>query len=96
MGVPSSLWTEGDTVNREPTAIITAVGVFLSALTKAAVLLGFVDWDVEQLAGISLVIDSGLVVIGALLIRERVTPTASPRLDIGTEVNGGTATVETK
>jgi hypothetical protein len=46
-------------MNREPTAIITAIGVFLSALTKAAVLLNLVDWDAEQLAGISLVIDSG-------------------------------------
>ena len=73
-------------MNREPTAIITAIGVFLSALTKAAVLLNIVDWNVEQLAGISLVIDSGLVVIGALLIRDRVTPTASPSLPEGTSV----------
>ena len=88
-------------MTREPSLIITAVGVFLSALTKAAVLLGVVDWDVEQLAGVSLVIDSGLVVIGALLIRDRVTPTASPRLAEGTVVTTtdqagtitGTATV---
>jgi hypothetical protein len=73
-------------MNREPTAIITAIGVFLSALTKAAVLLNLVDWDAEQLAGISLVIDSGLVVIGAFFIRERVTPVASPSLPSGTTV----------
>lgn len=83
-------------MRREPTALITAIGVFLSALTKAAVLLNIVDWNVEQLAGISLVIDSGLVVVGALLIRERVTPTADPRLDVGTEVNHGTAEVVPK
>jgi hypothetical protein len=83
-------------MTREPTAVITAVGVFLSALTKAAVLLGLVDWDTEQLAGISLVIDSGLVVIGALLIRDRVTPTADPRLPVGSDVNHGSATVEPK
>jgi hypothetical protein len=83
-------------MTREPTAIITAIGVFLSAVTKALVLLDITDWNAEQLAGISLVIDSGLVVIGALLIRERVTPTADPRLQVGTEVNGGTATVEPK
>jgi len=87
-------------MNREPTTIITAIGVFLSALTKAAVLLDLVDWNVEQLAGISLVIDSGLVVLGAFLIRERVTPTAAPQLPSGTDVtvtsNGrvtGTTTV---
>lgn len=74
-------------MNREPTAIITAIGVFLSAITKAAVLLDLVDWDAEQLAGISLVIDSGLVVIGAIFIRERVTPVASPSLPSGTTVN---------
>jgi hypothetical protein len=83
-------------VNREPTAIITAIGVFLSAVTKALVLLDITDWNADQLAGISLVIDSGLVVIGALLIRDRVTPTADPRLPTGTDVNGGTATVEPK
>lgn len=77
-------------MNREPTAIFAAIGVFLSALTKAAVLLRVVGWDTEQLAGISLVIDSGLVVIGALLIRERVTPVASPSLPIGTVVNADT------
>lgn len=74
-------------MNREPTAVITAIGVFLSALTKAAVLLHLVEWDALQLAGVSLVIDSGLVVIGALMIRERVTPVADPRLPIGTVVN---------
>ena len=88
-------------MNREPTAWIAAIGVFLSALTKAAVLLNLVDWDVEQLAGISIVIDSGLVLLGAALIRDRVTPTTSPRLQEGTVVTTtdvagtttGTATV---
>ena len=86
-------------MTREPTATITAIGVFLSAVTKAAVLLGFVDWNVEQLAGISLVIDSGLVVIGALLIRDRVTPVASPSLPQGTDVtmsDGTAGTVQPK
>ena len=71
---------------REPTTIITAIGVFLSALTKAAVLLDLVGWDVQQLAGISLVIDSGLVALGAFLIRERVTPVADARLPSGTAI----------
>jgi hypothetical protein len=73
-------------VNREPTAIITALGLFLAALTKAAVLLDLVAWDAEQLAGISLVIDSALVVLGAIFIRDRVTPVASPQLPAGTTV----------
>lgn len=83
-------------MNREPTAIISAVGLFLSSLAKAAVLLGLVQWDAEQLAGISLVIDSFLVVLGAILIRTQVTPLASPRLDVGTEVNHGNAVVAEK
>lgn len=83
-------------MNREPTAWIAAVGVFLSALTKAAVLLDLVEWDAGQLAGISLVIDSGLVVLGAAFIRDRVTPVASPQLAEGTDVrlpDGTPATV---
>ncbi len=78
---------------REPTVIVAAIGGFLSALTKAAVLLRLVDWDAEQLAGISLVIDSFLILLGAVLIRQNVTPTADPRLDEGTSLNHGSATV---
>lgn len=74
-------------MNREPTLVITAIGVFLSAITKAAVLLEIVDWDTAQLAAISLVIDSGLVVIGALIVRDRVTPVSAPHLPVGTTVN---------
>jgi hypothetical protein len=73
-------------MTREPTIIIAAIGGFLSALTKAAVLLKIVDWDVDQLAGISLVIDSFLVLLGALLIRGVVTPTGAPTLANGTQV----------
>lgn len=83
-------------MNREPTALISALGLFLSAIAKAAVLLGIVAWDADQLASVSLVIDSMLVVLGALFIRSRVTPVASPSLPSGTAVtlpNGDAATV---
>lgn len=73
-------------MNREPTVVIAAIGAFLGAIAKAAVLLGLVDWDAEQLAGISLVIDTGLVAVGAILIRSAVTPTANPSLPAGTSV----------
>ena len=74
------------TINREPTAVVSALGLFLSAIAKAAVLLGVVDWDADQLASVSLVLDSMLVVLGALFIRARVTPLASPSLAEGTQV----------
>jgi hypothetical protein len=80
-------------VNREPTAITTALGAFLASLAKVAVLLGLVDWDAEQLAGITIVIDSFIIFLGALFIRSQVTPTSDPRLDVGQSVNEGTATV---
>lgn len=70
----------------EPTATTSAIGLFLSSLVKAAVLLHLVDWDADQLAGVSLVIDSALVVFGALFIRARVTPTSNPTLPAGTTV----------
>lgn len=73
-------------MDREPTALTSALGIFLGAIAKAAVLLGLVDWDADQLAGVSLVIDTGIIMLGALFIRSRVTPTASPSLPAGTEV----------
>lgn len=85
-------------INREPTALISALGLFLSAIAKCAVLLGVVAWDADQLASVSLVIDSMLVVLGALFIRSRVTPTASPSLPENAAVTlpDGTAATVTK
>jgi hypothetical protein len=80
-------------MSREPTAVITAIGAFLASLAKVAVLLDLVAWDADQLAGVTLVIDSFLIVLGALFVRSRVTPTADPRLEVGTSVNHGMATV---
>jgi hypothetical protein len=80
-------------MNREPTAVLAAIGAFLASLAKVAVLLDIVEWDANQLAGISLVIDNFLLVMGALFIRSQVTPTADPRLEIGSSVNHGLATV---
>ena len=73
-------------MNREPSAIISALGAFLSAIAKVAVLLNLVDWDADQLAGISLVIDTLLILLGAIFIRSQVTPTKSPVLSEGTVV----------
>lgn len=74
-------------MNKEPTAILTALGALLASLAKVAVLLGLVQWDAVQLAGISLVIDNLILFFGALFIRAQVTPVASPSLPAGTEVN---------
>lgn len=73
-------------MNREPSAILSALGVFLASLAKAAVLLDLVAWDADQLAIVGLVIDNAIIVLGALFIRANVTPTASPALQAGTEV----------
>lgn len=73
-------------MNKEPSAVISALGAFLASLAKVAVLLHLVDWDAEQLAGVSLVIDNALIVFGALFIRSQVTPVAAPSLPEGTEV----------
>ena len=73
-------------MNREPTAILTALGAFLASIAKVAVLLDFVDWNADQLAGISLVIDNLILLLGALFIRSQVTPTKSPVLQEGTVV----------
>lgn len=73
-------------MNREPSAIISALGAFLSAIAKVAVLLNLVDWDADQLAGISLVIDTLLILLGAIFIRSQVTPVKSPVLSEGTVV----------
>lgn len=88
-------------MNREPSAIISALGAFLSAIAKVAVLLNLVDWNADQLAGISLVIDTFLILLGALFIRSQVTPVKSPVLSEGTVVTTtspttGAVTGETK
>lgn len=85
-------------MNREPSAVISALGAFLASLAKVAVLLHLVNWDAEQLAGISLVIDNALIVLGALFIRSQVTPVSKPALESGTEVavlKAGSPTGET-
>ena len=73
-------------MNREPTAILTAFGAMLASLAKLAVLLDIVAWDADQLAGVSLVIDSMILFLGALWIRSQVTPAKHPSLTSGTEV----------
>ena len=80
-------------MTREPTAVLAAIGALLASVVKVAVLLDLVQWNADQLAGVSLVIDNALLVLGALLIRSAVTPTSDPRLEIGTSVNHGLATV---
>lgn len=73
-------------LNREPSVIIPAVSAVVSAAIKVAVLLGWVTWDADQLAGISLLVDAVLALASALLVRSVVTPVASPRLPEGTTV----------
>ena len=73
-------------LNREPSVIIPAVSAVVSAAIKVAVLLGWVTWDAEQLAGISLLVDAVLALASALLVRSVVTPVAAPRLPEGTTV----------
>lgn len=73
-------------INREPSVIIPAVSAVVSAAIKVAVLLGWVTWDADQLAGISLLVDAVLALASALLVRSVVTPVASPRLPEGTTV----------
>ncbi len=73
-------------MNREPSAILSALGVFLAALAKMAVLLKLVDWDAGQLAAIGLVVDTGIILLGAMFIRSQVTPVKSPALTEGSVV----------
>src|SRR5687768_16435828 len=73
-------------MNREPTAVLTALGALLAAISKAAVLLDIVAWDADQLAGISLVIDTLILTLGALFIRSQVTPIHRPTIEAGTAV----------
>ena len=73
-------------MNREPSAILSALGVFLAALAKMAVLLGLVDWDADQLAGVGLVVDTGIILLGAMFIRSQVTPVKAPALTEGSVV----------
>ena len=74
------------TINREPSAILSALGALLASLTKVVVILDVVTWDADQLAAVSLVIDTLIIFLGAVFIRSQVTPTASPALKTGTEV----------
>jgi hypothetical protein len=81
-------------MNREPTAVIAAFGGFLASLVKVAQLLGIVDLDGDQMAGVTLVIDNFLLLMGALFIRSQVTPANShARLDEGTTLNHGMSVV---
>jgi hypothetical protein len=80
-------------MTREPTAVLAAIGALLASVVKVAVLLDLVQWNADQLAGVSLLIDNFLLVLGALLIRSVVTPTSDPRLEVGASVNHGLATV---
>lgn len=73
-------------INREPSVIIPAVSAVVSAAIKVAVLLGWVTWDAEQLAGISLLVDAVLALASVLLVRSVVTPVAAPKLPEGTTV----------
>lgn len=70
----------------EPTAVLTALGALLASLAKVAVLLDVVAWDADQLAGISLVIDTFILFLGALFIRSQVTPIHHPSVTEGTTV----------
>lgn len=80
-------------MSREPTAVITTLGAFLASVVKVAQLLGFIELDGDQMAGVTLVIDNFLLLAGALFIRNQVTPTSDPVLDVGTSVNHGHAVV---
>ncbi len=78
---------------REPAAIIAAIGAFLASLVKVAQLLGLVTWTGDQVAGIALVTDNFLALMGLILVRQLVTPMASPRLPEGRLVNDGDSVV---
>ena len=78
---------------REPAVIIAAISAFASAVLKALQLLGILEWNGDQIAAISLVVDTGLFLFAALFIRGNVTPTADPRLPAGPPVNGGPSLV---
>lgn len=73
-------------MNREPSAILSALGAFLAAITKLLVLLNIVDWNAQQLAGVDLVSTTGIILLGALFIRSQVTPVKSPSLPEGSIV----------
>lgn len=86
-------------MTKEPSAVISALGAFLASLAKMAVLLDIVQWDADQLAGVSLVIDSLIILLGAVFIRSQVTPVSSPSLPAGTDVrlpDGGAGEVVRK
>lgn len=73
-------------MNREPSAVLSALGAFLASIVKVLVLLNILVIDAQQLAGISLVIDTFIIMLGALFIRSQVTPVRSPALPEGTSV----------
>lgn len=68
----------GTFFGRQPAAI----SAFISAVLKCLVLFGVIVLTVEQAVGLILVVDLGL----ALLVWQNVTPTAAPKLTIGTPV----------
>lgn len=70
-------------MNREPIGITGLVVAFLTSITNAAVLLGMVVWDIEQLAAVDLVITNGAILGGVIFARSKVTPVADPRNDYG-------------
>ncbi len=73
-------------MNREPSAILSALTAFLAAITKMLVLLHVVDWDAQQLASVDLVSTTAIILFGALFLRSQVTPIKSPALTEGSVV----------
>ena len=61
-------------MTREPAAIVAAVVVVLQLLAPGAVLFGFVDWAVEQLAWVETFVIAVSAVVGTLFVRARVVP----------------------
>lgn len=74
------------TINREPSAILSALGALLAAIAQLLVILNIVDWDADQLAAVNLVATSAIILLGAIFIRSQVTPIKSPALEQGTQV----------
>lgn len=73
-------------INREPSAILSGLGALLASITKLLVILHIVAWDADQLAAVGLVVDSAIILLGALFIRSQVTPVSSPALPANTVV----------
>lgn len=69
---------------REPTAIAAFIAIAINLFVSFGLHL-----TTEQIALINALVVAGL----ALLVRQVVTPTADPKLDLGTAVNRGSAVV---